>query len=913
MGDINLNEFSICTNDNLAYAPSEGTSWNFSYLLIADENFDLSDNTQPVANHIYKCPITEISRSGSNIILASEIDEEAHLTINKIGLYIETPEGDVLFGALYNLSVLKSEDLPYELILALDTSVGVVNAVGFPAENGIIVKEPEYPSYKNFTTLKEVNTYVLTNLERIIRLNAGAKGSYENSSVINGQAGIGYNRPQVIYRVQQQLEQEEDCYNTLDTFIQLVKKFKLLEEKQADYTLFNIHGELEVPENGKVENFSTSDYVTQDTYFSDTAEWDFTSSFITNENSSGVIGALLSSAANNANEALTLYIEDGTCKLKAFSLDTISTPYSFYYYRNSASDRVVGSTTYYCWEKIGNSNSNYYNFHCKEMDTESGTFLRYSNSPIITLSTSLSNPISLNATTIPASSTEFTFSISMLLDSISLTDSLTILDTEGNYGFKLIIENGKLKAELYNKTTGQLIQGDLKSHFELRANRFYNISLSYDGEKYALHYKMQPSSSEEYGENETVYLYSDELITPYSSSHPPIIPVISGKVDLSKTSFTAGDNYWEAAVPLNTVFTTAGNPSNKGIYDNTLQVVHDSDNTYIRATYNSTTRSHSILNKSLFNIKPRTTYTVKISYSENESTGKGTYKGIMKEGNAQETQVLSQALNLTENLSSRINIPSTTYVGLSTTQTLPFVGTINLLDWEMNQGINSWKFSKNVVLNDTELIQYYRVPNLSKNQYYVKDLCNEERIIRILDNRLEGNKDIIDFNDPKGLTLCMKVDLKDAEPKVLLYKSNLAGNIYFSLTFLSQTLEFSLMTSEGTVILSKELEITEYPAYVNEPICITITMRPQFNGYGYLRMYKNNEPITDEVYAQVNQLIDPSTLILSNFIQNMPTYVSGDDIKTIEAGRYVEDIVVLKGVISEKNLKYLNNLFDTNY
>ena len=173
--------------------------------------------------------------------------------------------------------------------------------------------------------------------------------------------------------------------------------------------------------------------------------------------------------------------------------------------------------------------------------------------------------------------------------------------------------------------------------------------------------------------------------------------------------------------------------------------------------------------------------------------------------------------------------------------------------------------------------------------------------------------DDIDFSYTEGLTIIMKVDLKDAEPKVILYKSDLSDNVYFSLTFINQTLEFSMMTMNGTATLSKELSIPEYDSYTKEPINITITVRPQFENYCYIRMYKNNEPITDEMYIQINSLVDPAMFILSNYIKNMPTYIAGDEIKTVEAGKYVEDIVVLKGCISEEYLRYLNNLFDTNY
>ena len=63
-GTIDLKQFSIYNNTELLYAPSEGTSWNFSHILISDGKVPLADDSTPVANHIYKFPITEIKRSG---------------------------------------------------------------------------------------------------------------------------------------------------------------------------------------------------------------------------------------------------------------------------------------------------------------------------------------------------------------------------------------------------------------------------------------------------------------------------------------------------------------------------------------------------------------------------------------------------------------------------------------------------------------------------------------------------------------------------------------------------------------------------------------------------------------------------------------------------------------------------------
>jgi hypothetical protein len=83
---------------------------------------------------------------------------------------------------------------------------------------------------------------------------------------------------------------------------------------------------------------------------------------------------------------------------------------------------------------------------------------------------------------------------------------------------------------------------------------------------------------------------------------------------------------------------------------------------------------------------------------------------------------------------------------------------------------------------------------------------------------------------------------------------------------------------------------------------ITVTFQPQYDNWGYLQMFKNNEPITEAKYLKLNPMTDPSMFILSNYL------TSSEHI-----GRYLQDLVVIKGAISEDDLKYINNLFDTNY
>ena len=336
-GDLNLKEFSTYKNGTFLYSPSEGTSWNFSNILISDGAIPLTDSTQTAAKHVYSYPIKEISRSSNTVLLTCQIDENSYLTIKEIGLYINTPNGKVLFGSISNLNINKNKDLSYNLVFTVNTSISVVNAIGFPAENGIVVKDPEFIEFKDYTTIEQVNTYVLTNLERIIRMNAGAKGSYENSSIINNQAGIGHNRPQIMYRLQQELEKQEDCFNSVDTFAKLVNRFQKIIEEQVDYDAFEIEGNLYVPINGEVNGFTNTDYITSNTPFENTESWEVNTSFTTGDETHGTIVSL---SNNSSHVPMEMSILNNHCYLKINKTESIS-PITIdsTYFRNPSTDQ----------------------------------------------------------------------------------------------------------------------------------------------------------------------------------------------------------------------------------------------------------------------------------------------------------------------------------------------------------------------------------------------------------------------------------------------------------------------------------------------------------------------------------------------------------------------------------------------
>lgn len=1166
-GSIDLREFSIYNNGNLLYCPSEGASWNFSYILVSDGKFPMTDTTEPVLDHVFKFPVTEISRSGNSALLTCSIDENSYLTIREIGLYIQTPDGIVLFGYINNLNINKTEGLAYDLIFTVNTTISVMNAIGFPAENGIVVRDPDFVEFKNYTTIQQVNTYVLTNLERMIRMNAGAKGSYSyiNSAVEDNQAGIGHNRPQVIYKLQQELESQEDCYNTIDTFTKLTNKFQELYDYQINYDILEAHGGIRIPENGEIVGFSDSKYITSNTAFSNTSNWEAAISFHTKDTTRG---SLITLGNSSDIIPLELGIKNNKCHLKIQSLESIEpTNAESFYSRSALNDTKENNINYYGWIR-NDDNSSLYNFHIPGLPISTSSVVTFPRAEAALLE----HPDFDNMP-------NFSFSIRVMFTDITGTQYIIgkPYPSSEHSSFEILLENGKLKAYLYDRETGELIDEPLTTKYNLKPNKYYIISLSYENRVYTLQYSTEISqdftesemdsmfslkrislnpentlvigdryisrevglvwsvpakstalqnetwssatygakfsalslrgytatstdgitwtaggtilatsqsisilwkavsygsnkyialsengfisnssngtawaiasqnanlSSNEnvtwsalsYGNNKFVALDSNGYIststngttwanpsqktnlgernwasltygngkfvalspegyiststngttwtpavlngtgidkwsaitfadnkfialtsdgymstsedgttwsTPsrveelnlentqwiaLSSNGSKAIALdrsglasvtpggyLKGEIDFTETRLGDGTYTWRGAISARTIYSLAPQPlDNTPLYDNEFQELQGS----VATNY----AYYTITDSDLFTLEQNTKYTVKVSYKEDSITRQGDYKVTYMRNDLEDTTTTaySKMFPIASNFSNRMGIPTITYIGIEPDLTEPFSSTISLYGSGVVQEYNEWLFGPYVNTNDSTLLQYYRMPDLNKDQYLVRDICNLNRTIRFLGETFESNEDLINTTYEKGLTLSIKANLQDVTPKVLLYKSNLVNDIYLSLTFLDQTLAFSLVTKDGLVTVSKKLNLEEYDAYTREPIMISVILTPQYDNWFYVQMFKNNEPITENKYIQLDRAIDPSMYILSNYIEEMPTYEVTDEsghtiIKTVEPGRYVSDIVVIEGVVNERNLFYMNNLFDTNY
>ena len=263
MGSIDLGTFTISEDKVLVYSPSTSYPLLFSKILISDGEFHLNDKSVPVANHIYEYKVSEITRSGGTVLLTAQIDDDAKLTIKEIGLYATTADGDVLFSSINNLSINKGDGVPYDLIFTMNLYTSFVNVTGFPDYNSFVMNEPELCLYQDFNSVKDVVIYTFTNLERIIKMNA---------------LDIGYNRAQVFYKFQKEIAGYEECFYTIENFSKISKKLKRIVEIVFDPATVIVQGNLVVPDNGIVKDFTNSDYVSSNILFDNSKNWeiDFT-------------------------------------------------------------------------------------------------------------------------------------------------------------------------------------------------------------------------------------------------------------------------------------------------------------------------------------------------------------------------------------------------------------------------------------------------------------------------------------------------------------------------------------------------------------------------------------------------------------------------------------------------------------
>ena len=210
-GSLNLNTFTISQEGKLVYSPSTSYSLIFSKILVSDEEFPLTNDSVPIRDHIIECKIEEITRSGGSLLLKSEVDKDASITIKEIGLYATVDGEEILFSLLKGVNINKTYDSSYELIIALNLYISFMHVVGFPNKDSFKLVEPKYVLLKDFQIVRDLNLYLYTNYERIIKNNA---------------LEIGYNAAETFYELQTDIGYHESYYSSAQSCLKILQKLK---------------------------------------------------------------------------------------------------------------------------------------------------------------------------------------------------------------------------------------------------------------------------------------------------------------------------------------------------------------------------------------------------------------------------------------------------------------------------------------------------------------------------------------------------------------------------------------------------------------------------------------------------------------------------------------------------------------
>lgn len=267
---LNVGEFTISNKDQVVYTPSVNFPLKLSKVLISDRELGpLTDTSVPVARHIVEIPINEVSRSNSAILFTTTLGEDIRIIIREIALYYEGEDGSKIFCNIGGLNINKGFNVPYDLIFTLNLSVNFLNVTGFPDVNSFYLEEFRPALFKDFKTIQEVTTYAITNLERLIRMNA---------------QNIGYNKAQIFYMLQQEFEREQDCYSNIQSFSKLMKRLQIEVEKifSSDNLQSLRDSEVVISDDGVAQNFSLTNYLCSYWTLEDLSNWKIDTSFTLN-------------------------------------------------------------------------------------------------------------------------------------------------------------------------------------------------------------------------------------------------------------------------------------------------------------------------------------------------------------------------------------------------------------------------------------------------------------------------------------------------------------------------------------------------------------------------------------------------------------------------------------------------------
>ena len=347
-GSIDLAYSSLYVDDNLVFTPSAKNSFEFNKIMVADLTYTLTDNLTPILYHVYECPVNEISRTENNVLLTATIPEDAYLNINQLGLYYTDENGVHLFSTIGGLNVKKTNDLVYNLIIHVKLDINVVNTVAMPE---IVVKDKPYTNFSKFFTVKQVYAYITENMERMVKTNALGIGNYSNGIMTeNKPVGVGYNKAQVYYRLQNDLALWEDNFVATNNYAKVKAKFTPHSTVNFNSNLITKVGGTYLSDTGIISLFSNANYgYATNLPLNNDNNWKFTTTFTTSGDVS-TKQSIITFSSETVGQPLTLGIANNKCTLKVDAIDEafITDGSNTYLFKRSGKT-VLNDTTYYRW------------------------------------------------------------------------------------------------------------------------------------------------------------------------------------------------------------------------------------------------------------------------------------------------------------------------------------------------------------------------------------------------------------------------------------------------------------------------------------------------------------------------------------------------------------------------------------
>ena len=346
-GNIDLAAFALYQNNSIIYTPSAKNNFKFTKIIVADPNYSLTDNSTPVLHHVYECPVTEISRTENNVLLTATIPEDAYLNIAQLGLYYEDDLGTHLFSTIGGLAIKKTGDLVYNLIIHVKLDINVVNTVAMPE---VVVKDKPYINFSKFLTVKQVYAYITENLERMIKTNALGIGSYTNGAMTEAKpVGVGYNKAQVYYRMQNDLALWEDNFVATNDYAKVRAKFTLYTTESFNPELITKEGDVFLSNEGILSVFSNYNYGYANNLYLTSNNWKFTTTFTTGGNIS-TEQSIVTFSSEAVGQPLTLGIDNYKCTLKMDAKDeALVSDGTITHLFTRGSKVTLNNSTYYSW------------------------------------------------------------------------------------------------------------------------------------------------------------------------------------------------------------------------------------------------------------------------------------------------------------------------------------------------------------------------------------------------------------------------------------------------------------------------------------------------------------------------------------------------------------------------------------